>query len=353
MNATLVLDLLLVAIVLLFVPIGVFRGGVKEALTGGAVLLGGAGASASAISWGDDVADVIGIQRASARFLIAAASLAMATVLLGYGAGFALGRTSPSLPGRVLGGILAAGNGAMLVAFTLAAVEQHLLNRPGASTLDDGIVAGVFLRHFGWVLLAVGIAGLGGIVGGVVLDRLSPDPETVVIGAAGPPVAGAALRPVRVPRAADAGKREPLPAAEDDQRVTGSWSAAANRDQAAIRVQRQTVDPWAGERAPVADGPFHPAWASGTPDHAARAGTKGRFDGEPHDLRPNQPMERLPDRPAARVTNLWEARGWQPGTEGGTVAEHPPVMAESGVCLACGSPFDPKDAYCPECGAGR
>lgn len=339
MDANFVLDSLLILILLLFIPIGLWRGGVKEALVAGSILLGAAGANAWATSWGDDLARWFDRDPDLTRFLVAMTSLTLSTLLLGYGAGFAFG-DEPSVHGRLAGAVFAAINATLLVAYSLLFVERFLLDSPGDSALDDGVVANVLLRHFGWILLAIGVATLATVVIGAMLRR-QVDPADLVLSEPAP----GPLRPVRTPRVADAGKfepepplirvvdpePEPIPAGRIDARDRSLWPTAhpveeSEHDQIPTTAAppRLTGDDW-GHRVDSIDR-----------GRSIRPATAPASSG-----------------PSGRVTNLWEARGWSPARANPAIDPSPSDAVPADRCLTCGSPLSPSERYCPECGAGR
>src|SRR5579884_3557876 len=108
MSANFVLDILLTLIVILFVPIGFWRGALKEVIVTAAILLGAALAVAWAEPWGDSLADVLNVRQGVARFIVAAVALFLAVILLGYGGGTLLNSWEPGSGTRLLGCVLAA-----------------------------------------------------------------------------------------------------------------------------------------------------------------------------------------------------------------------------------------------------
>ncbi|MDP9355327.1 MAG: CvpA family protein, partial [Chloroflexota bacterium] len=127
MSSSLLLDGLLLLVVLLFIPIGLWRGGVREAIVAGGIVLGGALAGSWARPWGDDLASQLDLRPQTARFLVALAALLGATLCVGYAGGAALRPGAPGLLGRVAGGLLAGLNGLLLLGYGLGFLDQYVL----------------------------------------------------------------------------------------------------------------------------------------------------------------------------------------------------------------------------------
>lgn len=320
-DAPLLLDLLFGVVILLFVPFGIRRGVAKEGFVSAALLLSARIAERWAEPWSRWLADGFGVDPGIGRFAVTAGILGAGLLLLGYGAGAALGRMQVGVPGRLAGGLLAAINGAFLLALLLAAIERDL--RPAAA-LSASFVGGELLRDLDRLLLgAAGVLLLCTVAGWVVRairgERALPPEQWA--GAAVPP----RQRPVRVARDTEAGKYEPeatgrpsvalgetapLPPAFDDVRwrpsptasngnqagATGSWATRAGDGGDA--TWRPWQDPSLGRTVEVAP--------SGSGDAGRRFGDSGPFR-----------------------------------TAGGD---------DRGRCPTCGSAVAPSDLFCPSCG---
>jgi len=337
MDPNFLLDGLLLGCIVFFVPIGLWRGGTKEVCVTAAVLLGAAGADASAVPLGNDLAGVLGVSLEVARFLVAMSSLAASTVVLGYGAALMLRSISPTLPGRLVGGLLAGINGILFVSFSLRFVVEFLLDNPSSTALDDGLVAGTLIRQFSWILLALGAAALGCVVLGAIVTRGAHDADQrVLVGANNPAGPASSVRPVRVPRAADAGKEEldrsVIASAIRPVESTGP-SRLRQEDDATAAMTRSSSSPREVSNRRITSGWQRPA--DFVPD-----GSGSPLTGESPPVRA---------RSETRITNLWEARPGLPAN----FDENPAVSSTNDRCLACGTPLRPAEQYCPECGAGR
>lgn len=337
MDPNILLEGLLLGCIVFFVPIGLWRGGTKEVCVTAAVLLGAAGADASAVPLGNDLAEMIGGSREVVRFLVAMVSLSASTVVLGYGAALMLRSVSPTLPGRLVGGFLAGINGILFVSFSLRFVIEFLLDDPSSTALDDGIIAGTLIRQFSWVLVGIGAAALGCVVLGAILGRHYHDPnQLVVVGANHSVPPATSMRPVRVPRAADAGKEEfnqpSISTGREPIESTGPSQLRREDDAAAVLTQGTSSQRDVSNRR-ITSGWQRPA--DFVPD-----GSGSPLTGEWHPER---------TRSESRITNLWEAR---PGVSA-NLGEKSAVSSTNDRCLACGTPLQPTEQYCPECGAGR
>ncbi len=215
MSSSLLLDGLLLLVVLLFIPIGLWRGGVREAIVAGGIVLGGALAGSWARPWGDDLASQLDLRPQTARFLVALAALLGATLCVGYAGGAALRPGAPGLLGRVAGGLLAGLNGLLLLGYGLGFLDQYVLEPKTVPALSDGLVSRFLMHQLGWVLLALVVLIVVGILTAVAASATRRDHaeelEEDIVGDAAM-VGGAVTRPrpVRVPHLADAGKFEPL-----------------------------------------------------------------------------------------------------------------------------------------------
>jgi len=322
LDSRLLLDLLLGFIVLLFVPFGIRRGVVKEAMVSAGVLLGALLAGAWAEEAGAWLADTLGVDAPTASFAVALAALLAGTFLVGYGGGAAVGNLRPGVPSRLAGGLLAAINGVLFLAYLLMTIERWL--QPG-DALDDGIVTGTLMRRFDEVLLAgAGIVLLLIVVGWIVNAVRGPRlaVETPV-----PPRS----RPVRVAPGADAGKFEPVVVSSSPGRA-----AATVAETAPLPAEPDPGgNPW---QRPLGGAPANghggsPAGGGGAPPggewlhrpgETATAGSAGRAAWNP---------------PPADGGRRFGAIG---GTEGG--------VEERRRCSTCGAQADPSDLYCQQCG---
>lgn len=224
MIESLILDSLLVLILALLIPIGAYRGGIREGFTAAGLLLGVAISAEWAVVWGDWVADNSRLAEGPARFLIASALLTVATIGVGYGSAAAFAYC-PGPGGRLYGALLAATTGAVFLSYVLDYVITFLFNGDRPALIEDSYVAFAFSVGTGWILLAcVGVVVLATAFGFIVRERA--DDETM--GVDSPAAIG--LRQTRNASRGEAGlgvprvdKVEPtLPRSTDDASGTGS-----------------------------------------------------------------------------------------------------------------------------------
>jgi uncharacterized membrane protein required for colicin V production len=157
MSIFLVLDVLLVLLVVLFAPIGYWRGPVKELLVMLGVLSGVVLADYWARPWGHDLSTQTSITADGGAFIVAMAFLVAATFILGYGLGATLAPAYHGQYARVLGAALAALNGVLLLSYSLQYVRLFLLSDANERSLDDSFVARFLLNDIAYVLLVAAV----------------------------------------------------------------------------------------------------------------------------------------------------------------------------------------------------
>lgn len=214
LSSTLILDLLLGLIIVLFVPFGIRRGAAKEAMGSAGLLLGAAFADAWASTVARWLSDLLGLSRPTASFVVTLGFLLIGMFVIGYGGGAALGRTNPGWLSRIVGGVIAALNAALLLSLSLEAVQRNLQTD---GLLADGVVSGLLMNRRDLLLLGAVCAMLVFVVGGWIVNLFRGDRSAQDSAAL-----GRRERPVRTPTAADQGKYEPMPA-----RPTPSMSQTA------------------------------------------------------------------------------------------------------------------------------
>jgi uncharacterized membrane protein required for colicin V production len=153
MSIFLVLDVLLVLLVVLFAPIGYWRGPVKELLVMLGVLAGVVLSDYWARPWGHDLSTQTSITADGGAFIVAMAFLVASTFILGYGLGATLAPAFHGLYARVLGGAVAALNSVLLLSYSLQYVRLFLLSDANERSLNDSFVARFLLDDIGYVLL--------------------------------------------------------------------------------------------------------------------------------------------------------------------------------------------------------
>lgn len=153
MSIFLVLDVLLILLIVLFTPIGFWRGPVKEMFVTLGVLFGILLADFWARPWGRDLSDFSDLTDGSGAFIVAMSFLVASTFVLGYGLGAALGPAYHSTEARILGALIAALNGTLLLSFALQYVRLYLLSDANEESLDDSFISQFLLDQIGWVLM--------------------------------------------------------------------------------------------------------------------------------------------------------------------------------------------------------
>lgn len=175
-----VLDILFLAIVALFVPIGFARGVVREVFVTAAVLAGATFATSWARPWGGDLADQTVIRVDLARFLVSTSMLVDSMVVFGYWAASVASPARPGFAARCAGAVLAAINGALVLAFLLRDVERFLADEGTRRSLAESRVASILLRDFGWAVAGSACVMFVTILVGTFIgnraERVSPRP---------------------------------------------------------------------------------------------------------------------------------------------------------------------------------
>ena len=240
MSAGLLLDALLVLVVALYVPIGAWRGGLREAALGAALVLGAATALAWAPNWGDWLADAAGMSQSTGRFLAAVVTFGAVGLGLGFAGGVIARRGVPDPLGRAAGGLFGLLNVLFALATSLTLVIAYLPSRQPSRTVEESRLADLLVERWGWLLLlAFLVYAIGTIVFRWALrfdDDVAEQPASV----RGAGAAGARrARSVGLPHDPDGGKVEPEPA---------PWSAApGGRGRQEVgglaRVTRELVPP--------------------------------------------------------------------------------------------------------------
>ena len=240
MAAALLLDLLIFLVPLMLIPLGLWRGGAHEGFVGGGILLGWAVANSWTGAWGGWLAALLNASPSAMEFLVACLVLAVGAGA-GHAAGTIVGLPRPEADGRIAGAILAWLNGVLFLTLALGAYGASLGGEPLNPIITRGFLTEAVIVHERWVLLGVGLVVLGligtvfwvnAVVGQVYDPGYVPGQRTVFTST--PPVPERIERALRsdprqpitepysnwptaprqraitVPRAADAGKVEPV-----------------------------------------------------------------------------------------------------------------------------------------------
>ncbi len=174
MLETLALDSLLILILLLLIPIGLYRGGFREVCSAAGVLLGLLVAQQWAERWGQWVADTSGIDDGVSRFMVAVAVLVLFGGSIGYAAASAF-TYSPSPGGRLFGGLLALATGVLFLGALIQFVATYLYDGVYPDLIRRGFVSRALSIGFDWVLLGVSATVLLAIVLGMIVRERETD----------------------------------------------------------------------------------------------------------------------------------------------------------------------------------
>ncbi len=164
-----VLDLLMGLVLIMFVPIGLWRGALREWLTLAGIALGGLLAASWGSAWGDDLSGATGLEPSLAAFAVAAAFFLGTTLIVGYGGGVTL-PYRPDLSGanRALGALIGLGNGTLILSGLLQLMQRHLFAGRADSPLKTAELATFLIDSIGWVHLGLLLLFLGCILTGLV-----------------------------------------------------------------------------------------------------------------------------------------------------------------------------------------
>jgi hypothetical protein len=180
MIESLALDALLLVIIIAVVPIGMYRGGVREVCTSAGLLLGILLAQQWSDRWGDWIADVTGIDLGVSRFIAGVLLIVAVTGLIGYGAAASFGHR-PGPGGRMFGGLIALANAIIFLGALVQYVADDLYEGIYPDIIRQGYLSRAISVGFDWVLLGVtGFVVLGILFGMVVRERDVPDEEILV-----------------------------------------------------------------------------------------------------------------------------------------------------------------------------
>ncbi len=171
---SLVLDALLIAILLLLIPIGMYRGGLREVCVSAGLLLGILVANQWSLRWGDTLEDISGIDLGISRFVAAVGAIVVIAGLVGYGAAAAFPH-KPGPGGRLFGGLIALANGIIFLGALIQLGSTYLNEGTYPDIIREAYVARALSVGFDWVLLAVTFVALVGILFGMVVRERDPE----------------------------------------------------------------------------------------------------------------------------------------------------------------------------------
>lgn len=277
MMQPLLLDALLILIIVLLIPIGVHRGGLREACTAGGLLLGMHLVNQWAATWGDGLSNAVGIVPNVTTFIVATLVLLLTTGFVGYGATAAFAST-PRAGGRMYGAILAFLIGAVFLGNVIDYVDRFLHEGETPDIIRQGYVSRLLSVGIGWVLLVAAlVVVLATLFGMVVRER---DADEIVMPIARAPVTAPSARLPESALASEAEKLEP-PGPEPRK-------AAAEEVQRTAPIRIREVRHWDEPQEPDTRS-SGPSWNQTWPQGARGPVQRTRRPGNPQ-----RPVRRSP-----------------------------------------------------------
>ncbi len=272
MLETLALDSLLILILLLLIPVGMYRGGLREVCSAAGVLLGLLVALNWSDRWGGWLADSSGIDEGVARFAVAVASMVVFAGVIGYGAAASFAH-SPGPGGRVFGGLISLATGVVFLGALIQFVATYLYDGVYPDIIRGGYVSRSLSTGFDWGLLIVaGLVLVAALFGTIVRER---DSEETVFEA--PRDSVAIRRPAKAPMVApEPVNLEPRAKESTEQDALGATAAVK------IREVRHWEEPTPPTMQDLKSG-WSRTWPSSVvsePPKAARPG-RGHRSGKP------------------------------------------------------------------------
>lgn len=166
-----VLDFLLVIIFVMMVPIGFYRGGLRELCVSAALLLGILMSQSWGERWSDLFVRLFDMGEGGATFLMSVVITFSITALIGYG-GSAAFTYRPGPGGRLYGAYLALFSAMIVTGYLINLYTAYIVPETNAEPVTTGIIARSLSDGFGSVLLVatIGVA-LATIFGMFVRER--------------------------------------------------------------------------------------------------------------------------------------------------------------------------------------
>lgn len=170
-----VLDALLVLILLMMIPLGFLRGGLREVCTSAGLLMGVLLAQQWTVRIGDLLTDRIDMRVGLAEFVAAVVVVVLTTGVVGYG-GSAAFAYRPGPGGRMYGAYLALLNGLVFIGFLVNAIIDAFYDGELPSAVENAYVSRALSVGFEWVLLLGAIGVLGATIFGMFVRERSDEP---------------------------------------------------------------------------------------------------------------------------------------------------------------------------------
>ena len=151
-----ILDLLMIVVLIMFIPIGLWRGVLREWLALIGIALGLLLANEWAGPWGGDLAAQTGLKPEMGAFIVGAAFFLGTTLLIGYGGGAALPyRPDLTWANRLLGALIGLGNGVLILSGMLRLMQRHLFGDQPDSLLLGTVLSRFLIDYVGWAQLVL------------------------------------------------------------------------------------------------------------------------------------------------------------------------------------------------------
>ena len=154
MSESLILSLIFGGIIVLIGFIGASFGIARGFLATASILLGAELALWWGNNLGDRLSDAVDISSETSHFLCGVLLLLLTVTLLGLAGSQVLSWGTPTRWGSMLGALLGAANGALLIAIALRLYYLAYAGTLTSVPLDDSIVTRVLWRNFDWFVLA-------------------------------------------------------------------------------------------------------------------------------------------------------------------------------------------------------
>lgn len=164
------LDLPVAVVLLMFIPIGLWRGALREWVACAGIALGILLAEAAGTRWGESFAQLTNMDPKLGSFAVATGFFLASALLIGYGGGLALPyRPDLSWSNRGLGALLGLGNGFLIIGGLLRLMQERLFDGRSNSPLHTAAFAAFLIdTSIAWVYLGLFLSLLLCVILGLV-----------------------------------------------------------------------------------------------------------------------------------------------------------------------------------------
>jgi uncharacterized membrane protein required for colicin V production len=249
------LDLLIAFILVVFIPIGAWRGLTRELIALAGIILAALVVSEWAAPWGDDLAISAGLRPQIATFWVAILLFWAIILLVSYGSALLLTSAVPSRWQRLLGGLIGFVNAALVISYTLRFLQVYLLSDQPDTVILQSPAGWFLVRLVGFVyllpviVLAPAVLAAAGVAAGAWWRGASPVPEPSPRAAA-PPVERPAWQQGTVAPDAGATMRLALTPAARGTSPASDGNGIAPDPAATTTVLPRIDEPLAARRCP-------------------------------------------------------------------------------------------------------